>query len=94
MDMASPVREQIFIAIRTFTCATVSEAEEAAKAIVRIVDNSLPNGGVNVSVSAAPVIRDLIAAEIENTERFKVVNGNSTDGHIALMREAHASLAA
>lgn len=38
--IASRLREEIYSAIRSFTCATVSEAEEAARAIVRLVENS------------------------------------------------------
>ena len=43
-DEASPVREQIFGAIRAFTCATTSEADAASRAIVKIVRNSAPKG--------------------------------------------------
>lgn len=37
--MASRLREEIYSAIRTFTCATVAEAEEATRAIIRLVEN-------------------------------------------------------
>jgi hypothetical protein len=37
--MASRLREEIYTAIRTFTCAKVAEAEEAARAIIRFVEN-------------------------------------------------------
>lgn len=43
MDMSSPVREQIYTAIRTFTCATVAEAEEATRAIIRLVTGATPS---------------------------------------------------
>lgn len=54
MDMASPVREQIYSAIRTFTCATVAEAEAATRAIIRLVDNALPDDGTCNRCGAAP----------------------------------------
>ena len=45
IDSASVIREQIYSAIRVFTCATVSEAGAAAKAIIRLVDNAMPDDG-------------------------------------------------
>ena len=37
--MASRLREEIYTAIRAFTCATVAEAEEATRAVIRLVQN-------------------------------------------------------
>ena len=37
--MASRLREEIYTAVRAFTCATVAEAEEATRAIIRLVEN-------------------------------------------------------
>lgn len=54
VDMASPVREQIYGAIRAFTCATVAEAEAATRAIIRLVDNALPDDGSCVRCGSAP----------------------------------------
>jgi len=54
MDTASMAREQVFGAIRAFTSATVAEAEAATKAIIRIVDNALPDDGTCVRCGAAP----------------------------------------
>jgi hypothetical protein len=42
IDAASPQREQIFSAIRAFTCATVAEAEAATLAIIRLVNAGEP----------------------------------------------------
>ena len=42
IDMASPIREQIFSAIRAFTSSTTSEAENATAAIVRLIANATP----------------------------------------------------
>lgn len=47
-------REQVFGAIRAFTSATVAEAEAATKAIIRIVDNALPDDGTCIRCGAAP----------------------------------------
>jgi hypothetical protein len=43
--MASRLREEIFTAIRTFSCATVHEANEATLAIIRLVENGAPYSG-------------------------------------------------
>ncbi len=45
IDAASVARQQIYSDIRAFTCATVSEAEAATKAIIRPVNNALPDEG-------------------------------------------------
>jgi hypothetical protein len=45
IDSASVIREHIYSAIRAFTCATVAEAEAATKAIIRLVDNAMPDDG-------------------------------------------------
>lgn len=45
VDMATILREQIYSAVRAFTCATVAEAEAATKVIIRLVDNALPDDG-------------------------------------------------
>lgn len=37
--MSSRLREEVYTAIRSFTCATVSEAEEAARVVIRLVEN-------------------------------------------------------
>lgn len=37
--MASRLREEIYTAIRAFTCATVAEAEEATRAVIILVQN-------------------------------------------------------
>ena len=37
--MTSRLREEIYTAIRAFTCATVAEAEEATRAVIRLVEN-------------------------------------------------------
>lgn len=37
--MASRLREEIYTAIRAFTCATVAEAEEATRAVILLVQN-------------------------------------------------------
>lgn len=37
--MSSRLREEVYTAIRRFTSATVSEAEEAARVIIRLVEN-------------------------------------------------------
>lgn len=54
VDMASSVREQIYSAIRAFTCATVAEAEAATKAVIRLIDNPMPDDGSCVRCGAAP----------------------------------------
>lgn len=54
VDTATMLREQIYSAVRAFTCATVAEAEAAAKAIIRLVDNGLPDDGTCVRCGAAP----------------------------------------
>lgn len=54
IDMASPVREHIYSAIRAFTCATVAEADAATKAIIRLVDDALPDDGSCVRCGAVP----------------------------------------
>jgi hypothetical protein len=43
-DEATPIREEIFTAIRAYTAATVAEAEQATRAIIRIVRNNVPCG--------------------------------------------------
>ena len=45
IDAASMAREQIYSAIRAFTCATVTGAEAATKAVIRPVNNALPDDG-------------------------------------------------
>lgn len=42
IDMASPVREEIYRAIRAFTPASVGESQAATAAIIRLVANALP----------------------------------------------------
>lgn len=37
--MASRLREEVYTAIRAFTCATVAEAEAATRAVIRLVEN-------------------------------------------------------
>jgi len=37
--MTSHLREEIYTAIRAFTCATVAEAEEATRIVVRLIQN-------------------------------------------------------
>lgn len=54
MDTTNPVREQIYSAIRAFTCATIAEAEAATRAIIRLVDNALPDDGTCVRCGSAP----------------------------------------
>lgn len=54
VDMAGQIREQIYGAIRAFTCATVSEAETATRAVIRLVDNALPEDGSCVRCGCAP----------------------------------------
>lgn len=54
IDMASPVREQVYGAIRALTCATVAEAEAATKAIIRLVDNAMPDDGGCARCSSVP----------------------------------------
>lgn len=54
VDMASLAREQVYSAIRAFTCATVAEAEAATKAIIRLVDNALPDDGGCVRCISVP----------------------------------------
>ena len=54
VDTATMLREQIYSAVRAFTCATVAEAEAATKAIIRLVDNGLPDDGTCVRCGAAP----------------------------------------
>lgn len=56
MDMASPVREQIYGAIRAFTSATVAESEDATKAIILIVSNALPE--VTIPPHSTPDVED------------------------------------
>ncbi len=41
-DMMSPVREEIYMAIRMHTPASVAEAEKATEVLIRIVNNALP----------------------------------------------------
>lgn len=43
IDRASKTREEIFGAIRSFTAATIAEAEQATDAIIRIVNNAAPS---------------------------------------------------
>lgn len=44
MDLlASKLREEVFTAIRAHTAATVSEAEAATLAILRLVENAAPS---------------------------------------------------
>lgn len=54
IDTATMLREQIYSAVRAFTCATGAEAEAATKAIIRLVDNGLPDDGTCVRCGAAP----------------------------------------
>ena len=42
MLLASKLREEVFTAIRAHTAATVSEAEAATLAILRLVENAAP----------------------------------------------------
>lgn len=42
VDTATKLREEIYSAIRAFTCATVSESEAATKAVIKIINNGLP----------------------------------------------------
>ena len=37
--MASRLREEVYTAIRTFTSATVAEAEHATRAVIRLIEN-------------------------------------------------------
>lgn len=53
-DTSGLVREQVYGAIRAFTCATVAEAESATRAIIRIVNNGLPDDDSCVRCGAAP----------------------------------------
>jgi hypothetical protein len=55
VDMATILREQIYSAVRAFTCATVAEAEAATKVIIRLVDNAIPDDGTCVRCGAAGV---------------------------------------
>lgn len=44
VDMATILREQIYSAVRAFTCATVAEAEAATKVIIRLAGAGLKSG--------------------------------------------------
>lgn len=41
--MASHLREKIYCAVRAFTCATAAEAEQATRAIIRLVADAAPS---------------------------------------------------
>lgn len=49
IDTASLLREEIYTAIRSITCATVAESEEAARVIIRLVNNATPDNKKTLS---------------------------------------------
>lgn len=57
--MASRLREEIYSAIRAFTSATVAEAEEAARVVIRLVENERdgPKGPVYHGISVCDLAR-------------------------------------
>ena len=91
MDEMSIIREQVYGAIRSFTSATVAEAEAATKAIIRIVDNALPDDGSCVRCGAAPRNASGLCATCvdEDAERAGEVESNYS---IAVMRDAYVAL--
>lgn len=91
MDTASMAREQVFGAIRAFTSATVAEAEAATKAIIRIVDNALPDDGTCIRCGAAPRNASGLCATCIDEDAVRAGELEQSDS-IAVMRDAYVAL--
>ena len=75
IDTATMLREQIYSTVRAFTCATVAEAEAAAKAIIRLVDNGLPDDGTPAFVAVLRHATKLVYVQLVAT-RIHVASGD------------------
>ena len=61
IDMASPVRDRVYSAIRAVTRATTAEAGHATTAIIQVVENALPYAGW-LPIDSAPEDEHVILA--------------------------------